>query len=153
MTHLVVGFFLSSAVLPLCDSVSRQFLHCLNFVLSLLPFKDSLLVFDPSFIHENCNSGFNLSAACCLLFNILLIKAITLGLLHLFISIRFPSPSCFRPLGTLSCELSTTQLACKFSPKADDWLFRGKRRVCVIQTQSYRILQYPGFCKCHVCSL
>lgn len=147
LTHLVVGFFLSSAVLPLCDSVSRQFLHCLNFVLSLLPFKDSLLVFDPSFIHENCNPGFNLSAACCLLFNILLIKAIRLGLLHLFICIQFQS--CFQSLGTLSCELSTTQLACKVSSKADDWLFR----VCIIQTQSYRILQYPGFCKCHVCSL
>lgn len=104
MTHLVVVFFLSSAVLPLCDSVSRQFLHCLNFVLSLLPFKDSLLVFDPSFIHENCNFGFNLSAACCLLFNILLIKAIRLGLLHLFICIQFPSPSCFQPLGAVSFQ-------------------------------------------------
>lgn len=61
MTHPVVC--LSSAVLPLCDSVSRQFLHCLNFVLSLLPFMDSFPVFDPSFIHEKCNSGFNLSAA------------------------------------------------------------------------------------------
>lgn len=104
MTHLVVGFF--------CHRLSflSVILFPVNFCIVWILYSPSCLLktpywyLTPALFMKTVIFGFNLSAACCLLFNILLIKAIRLGLLHLFICIQFPSPSCFQPLGAVSFQ-------------------------------------------------